>query len=148
MTSQDSGLSREEIVTGLHALGLQAGNVVLVHSAMRTFGHIDGGADTVVDAFLEVLGPRGTLVTPAFTFCHEREEEPIIDPRQDPSEMGAISEAVRRRPDALRSTAFRHSFAAVGRRADVITDGGYAEKIVANAPDPVGHYFTVPKVIE
>jgi len=34
------------------------------------------------------------------------------------------------------------------KRADVVTDGGYAERIVANAPDPVGHYFTVPKVIE
>ncbi len=29
---------------------------------------------------------------------------------------------MRLRPDALRSTAYRHSFAAIGRRADVITD--------------------------
>jgi aminoglycoside N3'-acetyltransferase len=35
--------------------------------------------------------------------------------------MGLISETARLRPDALRSTAFRHSFAAIGRRADVIT---------------------------
>ncbi|HAJ18702.1 MAG TPA: Asp-tRNA(Asn)/Glu-tRNA(Gln) amidotransferase GatCAB subunit C, partial [Rhodospirillaceae bacterium] len=25
---------------------------------------------------------------------------------------------------------------------------GYPEKIVANAPDPVGHFFSVPKVVE
>jgi aminoglycoside 3-N-acetyltransferase len=118
----DSGLTRQEIVDGLHTIGLQQGNVVLVHSAMRTFGHIVGGADTVVEAFLEILGSRGTLVTPAFTFCREAEDVPVIDPLHDPSEMGAISEAVRRRPEALRSTAYRHSFSAIGRRARQITE--------------------------
>ncbi len=115
------GLSRDEIVRGLRETGLKSGDVVLVHSAMRTFGYIDGGAETVVGALLEVLGERGTLVVPTFTFVHEAEEDPIIDPANDPSEMGVITETVRLRPEALRSTAFRHSFAAVGRRARVIT---------------------------
>lgn len=125
MTDQSdtaAGLTKQEIIDGLHAIGLKRGDVVLIHTAMRTFGHIDGGAATVMEAFLEVLGPRGTLVAPAFTFCHEAEDDPIIDPRQDPSEMGAITEAVRRHPEALRSTAYRHSFAALGRRARVITE--------------------------
>ncbi len=117
-----TGLTKQELIDGLHEIGLKQGDVVLIHTAMRTFGHIDGGATTVMDAFLEVLGPRGTLVAPAFTFCHEAEEDPIIDPRQDPSEMGAITEAVRQHPEALRSTAYRHSFSAIGRRARVITE--------------------------
>lgn len=33
-------------------------------------------------------------------------------------------------------------------RADEVTDGGQAEAVVRNAPDPVGPYFGVPKVIE
>lgn len=33
-------------------------------------------------------------------------------------------------------------------RKDVVSDGGYAEDIVANAPDHAGHFFTVPKVVE
>jgi len=37
-------------------------------------------------------------------------------------------------------------------RADVVNDGGYPDRIVANAPDPVhlaeGAYFAVPKVVE
>ena len=116
-------LSQADIVQGLRDLGLKTGDVVLVHSAMRTFGRIDGGADTVVAALLEVLGPTGTLVVPTFTFQHAiREPDPVIDPSRDPSEMGAITEAVRLRPDALRSTTFRHSFAAVGRRAREITE--------------------------
>jgi aspartyl-tRNA(Asn)/glutamyl-tRNA(Gln) amidotransferase subunit C len=33
-------------------------------------------------------------------------------------------------------------------RADVVTDGGQPEAILANAPDRVGEFFTVPKVVE
>ena len=34
------------------------------------------------------------------------------------------------------------------RRDDVISDGGYAEKIVSNAPLTEDNFFMVPKVIE
>lgn len=81
----------KDIGRGLREVGLKAGDVVLVHSAMRTFGQVEGGADTVVAALLDVLGERGTLVVPTFTFMHEAEEDPIIDPLNDPSEMGIIS---------------------------------------------------------
>lgn len=37
---------------------------------------------------------------------------------------------------------------ALRRREDVITDGGYPEKIVANAPLSEDNFFMVPKVIE
>ena len=119
--SSKQGLAQAEIEQGFRRIGLEPGQVVLVHSAMRTFGYIAGGADSVVGAFLEVLGLRGTLVTPTFTFCHEAEADPIIDPLQDPSEMGIITETVRLHPEALRSTAYRHSFAAVGRYRETIT---------------------------
>ncbi len=113
-------VGRDELAAGFRELGLRAGDVVLVHSALRTLGVVTGGTETVVDALLDVVGPRGTLVGPTFTFVHEIEPEPIIDPARDPSEMGAISEAIRRRPGARRSSAFRHSFAAIGRRAEII----------------------------
>ena len=34
------------------------------------------------------------------------------------------------------------------RRADVVTDGNQAEKILANAPDAREGFFAVPKVVE
>lgn len=34
------------------------------------------------------------------------------------------------------------------RRDDVVTDGGYAEKIVGNAPLTEDNFFMVPKVVE
>jgi len=37
---------------------------------------------------------------------------------------------------------------ALKMRDDVVTDGGQAEAVLANAPDRVGPYYTVPKVVE
>ena len=34
------------------------------------------------------------------------------------------------------------------RRDDVVTDGGYPEKILSNAPDAREGFFAVPKVVE
>jgi aspartyl-tRNA(Asn)/glutamyl-tRNA(Gln) amidotransferase subunit C len=33
-------------------------------------------------------------------------------------------------------------------RPDVVTDGGYPEKVLANAADAAKGFFTVPKVVE
>lgn len=37
---------------------------------------------------------------------------------------------------------------AMKMRDDVVTDGGYPDKILANAPDRSGDFFAVPKVVE
>ncbi len=34
------------------------------------------------------------------------------------------------------------------KRADVVSDGGYPEKVVANAPASDDNFFMVPKVVE
>ena len=34
------------------------------------------------------------------------------------------------------------------QRTDDVTDGGYADKVLANAPDPEKGFFAVPKVVE
>jgi aspartyl-tRNA(Asn)/glutamyl-tRNA(Gln) amidotransferase subunit C len=37
---------------------------------------------------------------------------------------------------------------ALAMRADVVTDGGYPDKVLANAPERIGDFFVVPKVVE
>ena len=37
---------------------------------------------------------------------------------------------------------------ALKMREDVVNDGGYPERILANAPDRAGNFFAVPKVVE
>lgn len=33
-------------------------------------------------------------------------------------------------------------------RQDVVNDGDYPERVLANAPDRIGNFFAVPKVVE
>jgi aspartyl-tRNA(Asn)/glutamyl-tRNA(Gln) amidotransferase subunit C len=37
---------------------------------------------------------------------------------------------------------------ALKMREDAVTDGGYADKVLANAPDRIGNFYAVPKVVE
>jgi aminoglycoside 3-N-acetyltransferase len=116
----EAGMDRKEFAEGLRSLGLREGNVVFIHASIRAIGHVEGGAQAVVDALLDVLGPEGTLAAPAFAFRHEIEVEPLIDPMHDRSEMGSITEAVRLLPGARVCVAYRHAVSAFGPRADWI----------------------------
>lgn len=117
-------VTRADIVRGLRAVGLGAGDVALVHSSLSSMGYVEGGARTVIDAFLEVLDPaRGTLVLP--TLCQRDRERRFEtwDIARSPSDVGAITEAGRLHPQAIRSDHATHSVAAIGRLAAEITAG-------------------------
>jgi aspartyl-tRNA(Asn)/glutamyl-tRNA(Gln) amidotransferase subunit C len=37
---------------------------------------------------------------------------------------------------------------AMAMRADEVTDGGYPDKVLSNAPERIGDFYVVPKVVE
>jgi len=37
---------------------------------------------------------------------------------------------------------------ALKMRDDVVTDGGYPDKVLSNAPERIGDFYVVPKVVE
>ncbi|MEJ7654263.1 MAG: AAC(3) family N-acetyltransferase [Chloroflexia bacterium] len=57
-------VTEREIVEGLRALGFDGSRPVIVHSSLRSFGWVEGGAATVCRALLSACG---TIVAPAFT---------------------------------------------------------------------------------
>ncbi len=50
-------IGRQTIQDGLRGLGLGAGDLVVVHSSLSSFGWVDGGADAVIDALLAAVAP-------------------------------------------------------------------------------------------
>jgi aminoglycoside 3-N-acetyltransferase len=91
---------------------------VIAHSSMRTLGWVEGGATTVLAAILGILGPRGTLLLPTFNYIAP---DPYYDPLLTPCLTGAVPEASRRFPNAIRSLHPTHSFVAIGRDAEGLT---------------------------
>ncbi len=108
----------EDLVEAWRGLGLAAGDMVMAHSSLSSFGHVEGGARTVVSALLEIITPSGTLVAP--TFSKYLQGEPQWNREHTPSLMGAISETVRTWPGALRSSHAAHPLAAIGAKAELI----------------------------
>jgi aminoglycoside 3-N-acetyltransferase len=49
-------VSNRDIITGLERFGLPADAVVMVHSSLKSFGYVVGGARSVVDALRQVCG--------------------------------------------------------------------------------------------
>ena len=118
-------IGRQEIATALRFVGVAPGQHLLVHSSLSSLGRVEGGAPTVVQALLDVLGSDGTLLAPTLTGSEDigPTTEMAFDVDASPSWTGAIPVAVRTWPGAVRSLHPTHSVAAVGAAASRLTQG-------------------------
>lgn len=57
-------ISQNSLVHVLQALGIREGDCVMLHSSLSSLGWVEGGADTVVAAFLDAMGPGWTAPDP------------------------------------------------------------------------------------
>lgn len=115
----------DELVSGFKKVGLKRGDIVLVHNSFKSFGGVEGGPETVIRSLLKVLGEEGTLIMPTFTFSFcdgfNKTGRGLFDVDETPSEMGVMTEMVRKMPKALRSLNPIYSVAALGARAKELT---------------------------
>lgn len=105
-----------DIVCTLDLLCISPGDTLLVHSALSAIGHIEGGADTVINAIIDYLGTEGTLVMSALSGA-----DAPFDPKTTPTSLGKLSETFRRRASVLRSWYPVQSVCAIGKHAEYIT---------------------------
>ncbi len=115
--------------------GVHSGDTVLVHSSLRrTLMEMKRqqevvSSEDVLDSFLAALGPNGTLLMPLFNFDFPKTK--MFDIRHTPSQMGAMTEAARRHPQAIRTGHPIYSFAVIGKNADrfrgIDNQSGYGE---------------------
>lgn len=100
----------------LSAMGLAPGDTVLVHSSMKAIGPVEGGPETVLDAFMEYFS-EGLLLFPTHTWAQMGKEHRLFDPRSEESCVGLLTNLFWKRPGVVRSLHPTHSLAAYGRGA-------------------------------
>lgn len=115
--------------------GVAEGDTLLVHSSLsRTLRRMAArgeqvSPDSVIESLLEALGDSGTLLLPLFNF--DFTQGVAFDMRNSPSHMGALTEAGRLWPGAVRTGHPIYSFAAIGKHADKFREvrnfSGYGE---------------------
>jgi aminoglycoside 3-N-acetyltransferase len=115
------------LVEELTALGLEAGDRVVVHSSLRAVGQLVGGPESIAKALLSVVGSNGLVVAPTFTYDNQR-----FDPLLTSGRTGVLAETLRAWPGAVRSLHPFYSVAAVGSGAAELCDGHHL--VAATAP--------------
>jgi len=105
------------IISGLQQLKDLPGARVMVHSSLSSFGHVEGGAYTVIAALMEVVTPQGTLMMPSFNHgvAFEDGAPGYYDPGETPTTNGAIPDLFWRLPGVQRSLDPTHAIAAWGQ---------------------------------
>lgn len=125
----------DELAQRWVAAGVRRGDTLLVHSnirrtlgACRKAGHAVSPRE-ILESFLCAIGPDGTLLLPLFNF--EFTKGVPFEICQTPSQMGALTEAGRTYPGAVRTGHPIYSFAAIGANAPrfsgIDNASGYAQ---------------------
>lgn len=147
-------VTRERLQEDFASLGVISGQVLMMHSSLKSIGWVPGGVQLVMEALLEVLGPEGTLMVPTHTThltdpatwaappapkdWHEtiRNGYPAFDPLTTQTRgMGVLCETARRWPGAVRSDHPHTSFCAIGPRAkDLMADHALASPMGTGSP--------------
>lgn len=150
----DDPLTVSALASDLRELGVQAGDVLLVHSSLSSLGWVCVDPTTVVDALQAVLTSDGTLVMPTHSGQYGnpahwenppvpddwvevvREERSPFRPAVTPTRsMGAIPECFRNYPGTVRSRHPETSFAAWGADAEaVVADHPYDDLMGEESP--------------
>lgn len=128
-------VTKADLLAALRALGVRAGDVLEVHGSLRSFGHVEGGAETVIAALKEAVTDAGTLFMPALRLSPPApltDEDKalgltskirILPPDAPRTAMGAIADLFRMREGTVVSNGvFR--VAAWGRHANEALVGG------------------------
>lgn len=110
----------EDVASGLASVGVTPGDTVMFHSSLSSMGHVIGGPNTVIEGFLQAVGPEGTVACPTLWWTG-KQDLADWDCETSPSYPGIITETFRQRPDSIRSNNPTHSVSAIGRRAAELT---------------------------
>lgn len=123
---QRTQVSLADLLAKLDALGMQGD--VLLHASLSNIGQFDCTPQQIAGALAQrLIGPATTLLVPALSYNTTMKEHldtvAGFDVRTAPNAMGAISNILMQRPDALRSVHPSHSVVAIGEHAAYYVHG-------------------------
>ncbi|WP_025321613.1 AAC(3) family N-acetyltransferase [Deferrisoma camini] len=118
----------EDVVRTIRRLGVRPGDVMMVHAGWRPDSGFRGSVQDLVQAFLDAVGPEGTLCMMSMPFHGMTMAEylklgKVFDVRRTVSMVGLPSEVFRRRKGVVRSLHPTHSVAAYGPKAEWLIEG-------------------------
>lgn len=114
--------SKDDLIKAIKDIGIKPTDTLLIHSSMKAVGEVEGGGDTVIDAFMECL-KDGLLIFPTHTWEQINNDYNIFYPETEPSCVGILGNLFMKRPNVIRSLHPTHSVAAYGADAKEYVKG-------------------------
>lgn len=102
------------------ALGVREGDLLLVHSSLRSLGRVPGGSETVLDALRAAIGTVGTLLFPALSYEIVTRRNPHFNVATTGTNVGILAEHFRLRRAERRSVHPTHSVCAAGPATNLL----------------------------
>lgn len=106
----------------LEKIKINPKGTLLAHFSYKSIGEVEGGPQTVIDAFVEYM-KDGLLVIPTHTWDYVNDKQPHYSIVDTPSNIGIIPELARKRVDGFRSAHPTHSVVAFGKDAKELIEG-------------------------
>ncbi len=106
--------TKQELKNMIKEMGIEFTDTLFIHSSMKAIGEVVGGADTVLDSFMEYL-ENGLLILPTHTWANMSESHNVYDPKKEPSCVGVLTNLFMKREGVVRSLHPTHSVAAYGK---------------------------------
>ena len=111
-------LTKEELFAQLRAMHAPQDSVVLMHSAFRTVGEVQGGPEGFLDALIEYFTAGGGLFcVPTHTWHNLGRDVITLDMQHPESNLGVLPTLATKRTDGVRSENPCHSMVVFGDRA-------------------------------
>ena len=90
MNSKIANYNKQQLKDQLESMGLKGDETILIHSSMKAIGAVDGGADTVLDVWMEYF-KNGLLLLPTHTWKTVNADNPVYNPYTTPSCVGLLT---------------------------------------------------------
>lgn len=116
MNSKIANYNKQQLKDQLESMGLKGDETILIHSSMKSIGEVDGGADAVLDAWMEYF-KDGLLLLPTHTWKTVNADNPVYNPQTTPSCVGLLTNMFMKRDGVIRSLHPTHSMAGYGKSA-------------------------------
>lgn len=110
-------VTKEKLLYNLRDLGVESGDILFIHSSFKSIASVEGGAETVVSALEDAVGPEGLILMPSFNLVGSDKRAKTWNIETTPSTVGWLTEFFRRMPGTYRSDHYSHSVAARGKGA-------------------------------
>ena len=106
-------MNKSDLIIEFRKLGIIEGMELEVHSSLSSFGYVEGGAETVIEALMACVGKTGSIFMPALRLSPPIEltekdrnmgivvKTKVLPENAPKTDMGIIADTFRQRADVI-----------------------------------------------